>query len=103
MLTNENFKEVLANEKLSIVSFSANGCASCVAMYQTLQNYRNIAQVYTLDAHDFPAMFDYYNLDNINSTLILNYGKILGVVKGYQPDEIFGLYMEAMIEKMEGK
>ncbi len=100
MLNDNNFQELLANDRFAIVSVSGNGCASCVAMYDIINKYADVAKIYFIEAQDFPKLLKYYQIEQINTTFFLNYGKIIGVVKGYQPEEIFGLYIEALQDKI---
>ena len=101
MLKDNNFLEILNSERFAIVSISGNGCASCVAMHDVINKYADIAKIYFIETQDFPQLLDHYKIEQTNVTIFLHYGKMIGNVKGYQPEEIFGLYIEALEDKMK--
>ena len=107
MLKNENFKEILGNSEFSVILISGDGCANCVSMHPLVANLKN---VYTdidvffveVDESNFDINTE-YGVEVVPTVLITSYGKLVAKIKGFQPDEIFNLYVESKYLEVKNK
>lgn len=102
-LTNENFKEVLEKESCAMILIGGEGCANCVSMYPMVKNVENTREevkvfYVEVDESNF-EINEHYEVEVVPTVLMTNYGKLISKIKGYQPQEIFELYVDAKIDE----
>ena len=102
MLNNENFKEVLGQSRFAVTLISGEGCANCVSMLPMVLKLkeRNDMDVYIVEVS--PSNYEIKEHDDIKvvpTILLTSYGEAISKITGYQPEEIFELYIEAKLEE----
>ncbi len=102
-LTNENFKEVLANEACALVLIGGEGCANCITMYPLVKNIENTREeikVFYIEVDETNCdINEYYDVELVPSVLITKNAELISKIRGYQPPEIFEMYVDAKIEE----
>ena len=91
ILTEENFDDVIKNNKLVLVDCWAEWCAPC-HLYEPI--YKRVAEKYKgkaifgrLNVDDNPKIADKYNVLNIPTTLIFVNGKLVDSLVGAVDEE----------------
>ncbi|MEM0363413.1 MAG: thioredoxin [Sulfolobaceae archaeon] len=91
VLTEENFDDVIKNNKLVLVDCWAEWCAPC-HLYEPI--YKRVAEKYKgkaifgrLNVDDNPKIADKYNVLNIPTTLIFVNGKLVDSLVGAVDEE----------------
>ncbi|WP_071441316.1 thioredoxin family protein [Traorella massiliensis] len=102
MLNNENFKEVLGQSRFAVTLISGEGCANCVSMLPMVLKLkeRNDMDVYIVEVS--PSNYEineHYDIKVVPTILLTSYGEAISKITGYQPEEIFELYIEAKLEE----
>ncbi|NBK96434.1 MAG: thioredoxin [Erysipelotrichia bacterium] len=107
MLKNDNFKEILAASDFAITLISGEGCANCISMYpmvKKLQKERDDIDVYFVEVDESNYKInDYYEVEVVPTILLTSHGNLISKIKGYQPEEIFEIYVDTMVEKHRKK
>ena len=107
MLNNENFKEVLASKQFAIVLVAGGGCANCVTMYplvKEVENRREDVDVFYVEIDESNYQInEVYDVEVVPTVLLTHYGELLAKIKGYQPQEIFDIYIDTKIEECKTK
>lgn len=105
MLKNDNFKDVLKAEEIAVTLISGEGCANCVSMYpmvKALETKRDDVKVFYVEVSEENfEINEYYDVEVVPTILITHYGKLISKIKGYQPEEIFDLYIDAKVEEIK--
>lgn len=103
MLNNENFKTELEKIEFAVILISGEGCANCVTMYPMVKNLaskRDDVQVFFLEIDENNYQInEYFEVEVVPTILLVNYGKLVSKIKGYQPEEIFEIYIDTKIEE----
>ena len=102
MLNNDNFKEVLGQSRFAVTLISGEGCANCVSMLPMVLKLkeRNDMDVYIVEVS--PSNYEineHYDIKVVPTILLTSYGEAISKITGYQPEEIFELYIEAKLEE----
>ena len=102
MLNNENFKEILGQSRFAVRLISGEGCANCVSMLPMVLKLkeRNDMDVYIVEVS--PSNYEineHYDIKVVPTILLTSYGEAISRITGYQPEEIFELYIEAKLEE----
>ncbi|MEM0068485.1 MAG: thioredoxin [Saccharolobus sp.] len=99
VLTEENFDDIIKNNKLVLVDCWAEWCAPC-HLYEPI--YKRVAEKYKgkaifgrLNVDDNPKIADKYNVLNIPTTLIFVNGKLVDSLVGAVDEEI----LESIVTK----
>ncbi|MEM0091383.1 MAG: thioredoxin [Saccharolobus sp.] len=99
VLTEENFDDIIKNNKLVLVDCWAEWCAPC-HLYEPI--YKRVAEKYKgkaifgrLNVDDNPKIADKYNVLNIPTTLIFVNGKLVDNLVGAVDEEI----LESIVTK----
>lgn len=104
MLKNENFKEILGKSPFAVTLISGEGCANCVSMYPMVKKLeqRKDINVYFVDVDETNYQINsYYDVEVVPTILLTNYGNLLSKIQGYQPEEIFDIYIDAKLEECQ--
>ena len=107
MLKNSNFREILSKSEFAVILISGDGCANCISMYPIVNNlntiYTDIDTYFVeVDEENF-EINEEYGVEVVPTILITTYGKLIAKIKGYQPEEIFTLYIESKYEEIKKK
>lgn len=107
MLKNENFVELLKENEFAVTLISGEGCANCISMYpmvKALENRRDDVKVFYVEVDESNYKInDYYDVEVVPTILFTHYGSLISKIKGYQPEEIFEIYMDTKIEECKLK
>lgn len=103
MLNNENFLEVLKQQEFAITLISGEGCANCVSMYpmvKAVENNRDdvVVNYVEVDENNY-KINEYFDVEVVPTILLTHYGELVSKVKGYQPEEIFEIYIDTKISE----
>lgn len=107
MLTNKNYKEVLKECEFAVILISGEGCANCYSMHPLVSSLKNTyddIDVFFVEVDE--SNFDInteYGVEVVPTVLITSYGKLVAKIKGYQPDEIFNLYIDSKYQEVKNK
>lgn len=107
MLKNDNFKEILGKSEFAVTLISGEGCANCLSVQPLVSNLLNIyndIDVFYVEVDE--SNFDIntaYDIEFVPTVLITSYGKMIAKIRGYQPEEIFNLYVESKYEEVKKK
>ena len=105
MLKNENFRDILADKEFAVILISGEGCANCYSMHplvSSLQDTYEDIDVYFVEVDE--SNFDInteYGVEVVPTVLVTSYGKLVAKIKGFQPDEIFELYIESKYNEIK--
>lgn len=107
MLKNENFKEILGKSEIAVTLISGDGCASCISMHPLVSNLkktRDDIDVFFVEVDE--SNYDintYYGVEIVPTILLTNYGELVAKIKGFQPEEIFNIYIDSKVEEIKKK
>ncbi len=101
MINNDNFKEQLKG--MQVVEFSGESCANCLTLMPLLYNVvsaRPNLNLEHVEAGDSTIkVFEHYKVDRVPTVLLLDNGVEFARAIGYQPEEIFELWLDAKLEE----
>lgn len=104
MLDNENYEEILANSNFAMILISGDGCANCVSMLPLVLKYREHEDidVFILEASlNNQKIIEKYEVSVVPTILLVHKGELIAKIKGYQPEEIFDLYIESKLNEIK--
>lgn len=91
------------NQGLKVIEFSSGGCASCYSLTSVLNKvvskYKNVEFCYIEISKDNVNLQKKYKIDRYPTILVLSSGIELGRCVGYQPKEIFEIWLDSKLEK----
>ncbi|NLC96445.1 MAG: thioredoxin family protein [Erysipelotrichaceae bacterium] len=97
MLNNKNYKEVLSRDDKAILLVSGQGCANCVSMFpivNALVEKHPQIMLHIIEVEEsYKDLVDEYNIEQIPAILLFEKGNLLAKIYGYQPYEIFEIYV----------
>lgn len=103
MITKDNYKEELKG--ICVVEISGESCANCLSLMPVLNNIisqRNDCRLVHIEASEetieLMELFDVLTAPTILLTLD---GEIKARCKGYQPEEILEIWLDAKIEDIK--
>ena len=101
MLNNANYKENLKG--LQVLEVSGEGCANCITLMPMLYNVVSNRTDVTLEHFELDEnsknFASEYNIDRVPTVLLLDDGKEIARVCGFQPEEVFEVWLEYKIEE----
>ena len=96
MLTDLNYKQHLKG--IQILEVSGQGCANCVSLMGMLANVvanRNDVELVHFELDENSKNFaTEYNIDRVPTVLLLDDGKEIARVCGFQPEEVFEVWLD---------
>ncbi len=103
MLKNDNFKEVLSQTGFTLVLIEGDGCANCTVMLPIVKSQEtkrdDVKVFHVIATPDTADINEYYQVELVPCVLLLYNGALISKVNGYQPEEIFDIYVDAKIEE----
>ena len=105
MLKNNNFREILSKCEFAVILISGEGCANCYSMHPLVSSLKDTyddIDVYFVEVDE--SNFDInteYGVEVVPTVLVTSYGKLVAKIKGFQPDEIFRLYIESKYNEVK--
>lgn len=101
MINNENFKEQLKG--LQVVEVSGESCANCLTLmpllYRVVSARSNLNLVHVEASEQTAKILEHYKVDRVPTVLLLDDGEEFARAIGYQPEEIFELWLDAKVEE----
>lgn len=94
--------EKLKNEEFAVTLISGEGCANCVSMYPMMMGLKEKGiHAFVVEADERnKEMFECYQVSVVPTILITHYGELVSKITGYQPQEIFEIYIESKMEEV---
>lgn len=103
MLTNENFKEKLQQEKFSLLLI-CDGCPNCTIMTPMIHAMKekfNVLSIYVMEASEQNnAINKHYEVEAAPTLLFLHKGELVSKIRGYQPPEILEIFLDCKISEL---
>ena len=101
MLNEKNYKQNLKG--LQVLEVSGEGCANCISLMGMLANVvgsRSDVELVHFELDENSKNFiEEYNIDRVPTVLLLDDGKEIARVKGYQPEEVFEVWLDYKIDE----
>ena len=101
MLNDANYKDNLKG--LQVLEVSGEGCANCITLMPMLYNVVSNRTDVTLEHFELDEnsknFASEYNIDRVPTVLLLDDGKEIARVCGFQPEEVFEVWLEYKIEE----
>lgn len=101
MINNDNFKDYLKG--LQVVEFSGESCANCLTLMPLLHEVvseRECVSLLHIEAdQNTMKVLEYYKVDRVPTVLLLDDGVEFARAVGFQPKEIFELWLDAKISE----
>lgn len=103
MITLENYKEELKG--ICVVEISGESCANCLSLMPILANImenRTDARLVHIEATEETAgLMQHFEVLTAPTILVTKDGEIMARCKGFQPEEILELWIDAKIEELK--
>lgn len=103
MITKDNYKEELKG--ICVIEFSGESCANCLSLMPVLHELvskRDDARLVHIEVdNDTMDLVQMYEIEAVPSILITLDGEIKARCKGYQPEEILELWLDAKINEIK--
>ena len=104
-LNNENYKDLLKG--ISVVEVSGESCANCLTLMPILHRLvsnRNDCVLHHIEAgYDTSELLDRFMIETIPTILVLNDDVVEARCRGFQPEEILEIWLDAKIEEIKEK
>ena len=100
MINNDNYKEHFKG--IQVVEFSGEGCANCLTLMPLLYEVckeRNLTLLHVEAEENTTLILKEYCIDRVPTVLLLDNGVEFARAVGFQPQEIFELWIDAKIEE----
>lgn len=98
-ITDEDFRdEVLREDKLVIVDFSADWCMPCKMLHQVLNrisNENDDVKIVNVDVDESPHISNKLNINNLPTMMFFKGGRVVDEIVGFVPQE----YIEDTIDE----
>jgi len=102
-LNENNYKELLKG--ISVIEVSGESCANCISLMPVLNSImsnRSDAKMYHIEASEDTVEFmEKFEITTVPTILIMNDDKVYARCRGYQPEEILELWLDAKIEEIK--
>ena len=101
MLNENNYKENLKG--LQVLEVSGEGCANCISLmpmlYKVVNNRNDVELVHFELDENSKTFVNTYNIDRVPTVLLLDDGKEIARVQGFQPEEVFEIWLDFKISE----
>lgn len=99
-INDENYKDYLVG--ITIIEFSGEGCANCYSLMPLLHKLiskRNDCKLYHCEVGENTSkLLEIFKIEAVPTILVLNELNEISRVRGFQPEEILELWLDAKIE-----
>ncbi len=103
MITKDNYKEELKG--ICVIEISGESCANCLSLMPVLQNIvskREDCRLVHIEAsEDTTELMELFEVLTAPTILVTKDGEIKARCKGYQPEEILELWLDAKINELK--
>lgn len=104
-LNEKNYKELLKG--ITVVEVSGESCANCISLMPVLNSImsqRNDAVLHHIEASEDTVEFmERFNIEAVPTILIMYDDEVFARCRGYQPEEILELWLDAKIDELKSK
>lgn len=103
MLNKNNYKELLKG--ISIIEVSGESCANCLTLMPILNKL--VSKMEDVTLHHLEAeettmdLIEKFEIEAVPTILVMNDDKIFARCKGFQPEEILELWLDAKINDLK--
>ena len=101
MINDKNFKEKLKG--LQVVEVSGESCANCLTLmpllHDVVSNREHLSLVHIEADENTIEIMKHFNVDRVPTVLLLDDGVEFARATGFQPQEIFELWIDAKVEE----
>ena len=101
MINDKNYKELFKG--LQVIEISGESCANCLTLmpmlFEVVSNRPILKLLHVEAGDDTKQIMQEYNVDRVPTVLLLDDGVQFAKAVGFQPQEIFELWLDAMIEE----
>lgn len=101
-LTNKNYKDFLKG--ISVVEISGESCANCLSLMPILHRLVSSRSDCTLHhieaAEDTMDLLEKFQIEAVPTILILKDEEVVAKCRGYQPEEILEVWLDAKISEI---
>ena len=105
MINDSNYKEKLNG--LQVVEVSGESCANCLTLmpmlFEVVGARDNLSLLHIAADENTKGFIEEYKIDRVPTVLLLDDGKEFARAIGFQPQEIFELWLDAMVEEYLAK
>ncbi|MBQ9124471.1 MAG: thioredoxin family protein [Acholeplasmatales bacterium] len=102
-INSSNYKEYLKG--ICIVEVSGESCANCLSLMpilHSLVSQRNDCKLFHIEAkEDTMDLIEKYEIEAVPSILVLYNDELYVKCRGYQPEEILEIWLDAKIEELK--
>ena len=96
MLNDNNYKQHLKG--IQVLEVSGEGCANCISLMNMLANVigdrKDVSLVHFELDENSKNFIEEYDIDRVPTVLLLDDGKEFARVKGFQPEEVFEIWLD---------
>lgn len=100
MLNDNNYKELLKG--VQVIEVSGESCANCLTLMPLLYELcteRQIPLLHLEVAENTVNFIQEYQIDRVPTVLLVNDGVVFAKATGFQPKEIFEIWLDAKLEE----
>lgn len=103
MINDGNYKERLKG--MQVIEVSGESCANCLTLmpmlYEVVKSRPNLELVHIEASENTKKIMEEYCVDRVPTVLLLDDGEAFARAVGFQPQEIFELWIDAMLEERQ--
>lgn len=93
----------MMSKGIEIIEFSGESCANCLTLMPILNKLANKYDDVTLRHIELDEkskdIIEKYEIDRVPTTMVLKDGKEITRCRGFQPEEILELWLDAKVEE----
>ncbi len=105
LITDKNYKEVLKG--LCLTEVGGDSCANCISLLPVLNKIVNNRPKLTLHrcevGFECQEIVERYEVEAVPTILLTYNDELIGKVRGFQPEEILEIWIDAKIEEFEAQ
>lgn len=103
LLNSKNYKDYLKG--ITVIEVSGESCANCLSLMpvlHSLMSERNDAVLHHIEAsEDTMDLIEKFDIRGVPSILVMYNEEVYDRCKGYQPEEILELWLDAKINEVK--
>jgi thioredoxin-like negative regulator of GroEL len=104
-INKNNYNELL--QGITVIEVSGESCANCISLMNVLNiiaSNRNDFKLLHLEAEESTSeLLEKFQIETIPTVLVMYNQEIIARCRGYQPEEILELWLEAKINDIKNK
>ena len=101
MINDGNYKEKLKG--LQVIEVSGESCVNCLTLmpmlFEVVKQRPHLSLLHIEASDDTKNFLTEYEVDRVPTVLLLDDGVVFSRAVGFQPQEIFELWLDAMVEE----